>query len=187
MTVPPKSLRELIDRAKSFGAIRVAVASAAQDLIIETVREALDLALIEPRLIGEPYAIRRFATETGWELRDDWIVPAESDNDAATQAIALARDGEADAVMKGRLHTDILMHALLDEKRGLRVPGRRVSHIFVAELRSYPKLLGITDAAINIVPDLSAKAQILQSAISLFAQRGVDRASLRTVGEAIEA
>ena len=174
MTVPPKSLRELVDRAKTFGAIRVAVAAAAQDLIIETIREAQNLGLIEPRLLGEPNAIRRIATEAGWELQDDWIVPVGSDNDAATRAVTLVRDGEADAVMKGRLHTDVLMHSLLDEKRGLRVPGRRVSHLFVAELRSYPKLLGITDAAINIVPDLNAKAQILQNAIDFFHILGID-------------
>ena len=78
MTVPPKSLRELVDRAKTFGPIRVAVAAAAQDLIIETIREAQNLGLIEPRLLGEPNAIQRVATEASWELQDDWIAPSEA-------------------------------------------------------------------------------------------------------------
>jgi phosphotransacetylase len=75
--------------------------------------------------------------------------------------------------MKGNIHTDTLMRALLDKERGLRIPGRRVSHVFVAEIPSYPKLLGISDAAINIAPDLNAKAQILQNAVELFHLLGV--------------
>ncbi len=174
MTRPPRSLQQLVDQAKTFGPIRVAVADAAQDLVIETMREAQGLGLIEPRLVGEPDAIRRVAAEAGWQLLDDWIVPAESDNDAAARAVALVREGRADAVMKGHLHTDVLMHSLLDKERGLRVPGRRVSHMFVVEVPSHPKLLGVTDAAINIAPDLNAKAQILQNAIDFFHFLGID-------------
>lgn len=172
---PPKSLQELIDRAKAFGAYRVAVADAAQDLVIETMREAQGLGLIEPRLIGQPDAIRRVAAEAGWQVHDDWIISAESDSDAAARAVGLIHDGDADAVVKGLLHTDVLMHALLDKEHGLRVPGRRVSHVFVVEVPSHPKLLGITDAAINITPDLNAKAEILQNAVELFTLIGIER------------
>src|SRR3546814_903721 len=72
------------------------------------------------------------------------------------------------------IHTDALMHALLDKEHGLRIPARRVSHVFLVEVSTHPKLLGITDAAINIAPDLHAKAQILQNAISLFHLLGVE-------------
>lgn len=175
MTEPPQSLQQLIDRAQGFGALRVAVADAAQDLVAETMREAQNLGLIEPRLVGEPGAIRRVAADAGWPLRDDWIVPADSDGDGATRAVGLVRDGEADAVMKGQVHTDVLMHALLDPERGLRLPGRRVSHVFVVEVPSHPKLLGVTDAAINIAPDLKAKAEILDNAVELFTLIGIER------------
>ncbi len=174
MTPAPRSLQQLIDRAKAFGPVRVAVADAAQDLVIETMREAQGLGLIEPRLVGEPDAIRRVAAEAGWQLPDDWIVPAKSDSDAAARAVALVRDGQTDAVMKGHLHTDVLMHSLLDKEHGLRVPGRRVSHVFVVEVPSHPKLLGVTDAAINIAPDLNAKAEILQNAIDFFHLLGIE-------------
>jgi phosphotransacetylase len=174
MTAPPRSLQELIERAKSAGPIRVAVADAAQDLVVETMRESRELGLIEPRLIGEPDAIRRVARETGWQIEDDWVVPAESDSAAAAEAVSLVREGQADAVMKGHLHTDVLMHALLDKEHGLRVPGRRVSHVFVVEVPSHPKLLGVTDAAINIAPDLNAKADILQNAVELFTLMGIE-------------
>lgn len=174
MMPPPRSLQQIVEVARAFGPIRVAVANAAQDVLIETMREARSLGLIEPQLIGDPDAIRRAAADVGWQLQDDWLIPAESDSDAAAQAVALVRSGATDAVMKGHLHTDVLMHALLDKERGLRVPGRRVSHLFILQVSSLPKLLGITDAAINIAPDVSAKAQILQNAIDFFHLLGID-------------
>ncbi|HWB49696.1 MAG TPA: bifunctional enoyl-CoA hydratase/phosphate acetyltransferase [Stellaceae bacterium] len=175
MTDAPRSLQQLVNKAKALGAVRVAIAAGAQDLIIETVREAQGLGLIEPKLVGDPDAIRRFAAEEHWEVRQEWIVPAASDADAAAQAVAQVRDGQADVVMKGHLHTDLLMHALLDKEHGLRLPGRRVSHVFVVEVPAHPKLLGVTDAAINIAPDLNAKADILQNAVELFTLIGIER------------
>jgi predicted methyltransferase MtxX (methanogen marker protein 4) len=175
MAASAKSLEHLIDKAKALGPIRVAVADAAQGLVIETLREAHSLGLVEPRLIGVAEDIRRICREAHWDIADDWIVPTAADGPAAARAVELVRNGDADAVMKGHLHTDTLMHALLDKERGLRAPGRRVSHVFVVELPSYPKLLGITDAAINIAPDLSAKAQILQNAIELFTLLDVEQ------------
>ena len=144
------------------------MADAAQGVVIETLREAHTLGFVEPRLIGEPGAIAALCEDIGWQPAEDWIIPASSDPAAAAKAVALVRAGEADAIMKGHIHTDALMYALLDKERGLRVPGRRVSHVFLVEVSTHPKLLGITDAAINIAPDLSAKAQILQNAADLF-------------------
>jgi phosphotransacetylase len=110
----------------------------------------------------------------GWNISKDWIVPASTDATTAAKAVELVRVGEADVVMKGHIHTDALMHALLDKDHGLRVPGRRISHLFVIELPSHPKLLGVTDAAINITPDLNAKAQILQNAVDFFHLLGIE-------------
>lgn len=169
-----QTLQHLIDQAKTLEPVRVAVADAAQAVVIETLREAHALGFVEPRLIGAPDSISAACREAGWNATKNWIVPASSDAGAAAKAVELARTGEADAVMKGNIHTDALMHALLDKERGLRVPGRRVSHVFLVELSTYPKLLGITDAAINIAPDLNAKVQILQNAIDLFHLIGVE-------------
>lgn len=166
-------LQRLIDEAAALAPIRVAVADAAQRVVIATLREAHALGFAEPRLVGDPDAIGAACREEGWKAPDDWIVPAAGGG-AAAKAAALARAGEADAVMKGNVHTDAFMHALLDKEHGLRLPGRRVSHVFVAEVPSYPRLLGITDAAINIAPDLIAKAQILQNAIGLFQLLGIE-------------
>ncbi|MCL4765476.1 MAG: bifunctional enoyl-CoA hydratase/phosphate acetyltransferase [Hyphomicrobiaceae bacterium] len=168
------NLQQLVDRAKALGPIRVAVVDAAQEVVIRTLCDAHALGFVEPRLVGEPGSIAALCADIGWKPAEEWIVPAISDAAAAAKAVALARAGEADAVMKGHIHTDALMHALLDKERGLRVPGRRVSHVFLVEVSGHPKLLGITDAAINIAPDLNAKAQILQNAVDLFRLVGVE-------------
>lgn len=173
MSAPVKNLQQLIDQARRLEPIRVAVVDAAQGLVIETLREAHALGIVEPRLIGSREAIASACRDLDWQTQDDWIVPAPSDPAAAAKAVELVCDGGADAVMKGNIHTHALMHALLDKERGLRVPGRRVSHVFLAEVSSHPKMLGITDAAINIAPDLNAKAQILQNAVELFQLLGV--------------
>jgi len=171
----PKCLQNLVDMAKTLGPIRVAVADAAQQVVIESVHEAHELGLVEPRLVGAPKEILNICRDVGWHVSDKWLVPATTDADAAIKAARLVRDGAADAVMKGNLHTDMLMRALLDKDRGLRSAGRRVSHVFVVEVPSRDKLLGITDAAVNIAPDLNAKAQILQNAVELFRMLGVRR------------
>jgi phosphotransacetylase len=103
------------------------------------------------------------------------IIEAKSDAAAAAAGVRLVREGKVDVLMKGLIHTDALMHALLDAEHGLRVPGRRVSHAFLCDIPSYSKLLIITDAAINIAPDLNAKAQILQNAIDLSHMLGIER------------
>lgn len=171
---PAESLRSIVKQAVALPPIRVAVAEAAQAVVIETLREAHALGLVEPRLVGEPDAIAAICDEIGWMAARDWIVPASTDAAAAATAVELAQLGEVDAIMKGHIHTDTLMRALLDRERGLRTPARRVSHVFVIEVSTHPKLLGITDAAINIAPDLTAKAQILQNAIDLFHLLGVE-------------
>ena len=171
------NLQHLVDQARTFEPTRVAVADAGQRVVLETLRETHALGFVEPRLVGEPGAIAELCKTIGWNVTKDWIVPVEADaTDAAVaaKAVELARTGEADVVMKGHIHTDALMHALLDKDQGIRVPGRRVSHLFIVELPSHAKLLGITDAAINIAPDLNAKAQILQNAVDFFHLLGIE-------------
>lgn len=175
MTRSPGNLQQLVDAVKSLTPIRVAVVDAAQAVVIETLQEAHTLGIVEPRLVGNAESIVALCEAQGWKVNADWIIPATTDAASAAKAVELARTGQVDAIMKGNVHTDVLMHALLDKEHGLRVPGRRVSHIFVVEVLTYPKLLGITDAAINIAPDLNAKAQILRNAVELFQLLGIER------------
>lgn len=170
-----KTLKDAIDSAQSLGPIRVAVADAAQGLVIKSLRRAHKMGIVEPLLIGDPYAIEEGCRDLNWDIKEEWLVAAPSDAAAAAAAVELVRTGRADTVMKGNIHTDVLMRALLDSQNGLRLPGRRVSHVFVTEISTRSKLLGITDAAINIAPDLDAKAQILQNAVDLFCLLGVSQ------------
>lgn len=174
MRISAPKLQQIVEEARSLSPVRVAVVNAAQDVVIETLREAHELGFIEPHLIGETDAIRSIAKDIGWTRGADQILVAKNDTEAAAKAVELARTGKVHAIMKGHIHTDTLMHALLDKERGLREPGRRVSHVFVADVATQPRLLGITDAAINISPDLNAKAQILQNAIDLFRLLGLE-------------
>jgi phosphotransacetylase len=160
-------LQELIDRSKLVQPIRVAVVNAAQKVLLETLRDAIGLGFVEPTLIGEPGAICDLAASAGIRDAADRTIEAKSDSAAAAAGVALVREGKVDVIMKGLIHTDTFMRPLLDSEHGLRQPGRRVSHAFLCDIPSYPKLLVVTDAAINIAPDLNAKAQILQNAIDL--------------------
>ncbi|OYW55437.1 MAG: phosphate acetyl/butaryl transferase [Hyphomicrobium sp. 32-62-53] len=167
-------LQDLIHRSKGFGLIRVAVVNAAQEVVLETIRAAVELGIIEPVLIGESQAIRELSASAGLRYTAAHIIDAKSDVAAAAAGVALVRDGKADVLMKGLIHTDVFLRAILDSEHGLRLPGRRVSHAFLCDIPSYSKLLCITDAAINIAPDLTAKAQILQNAIELCQLLGVE-------------
>jgi phosphotransacetylase len=171
-------LEHVVEEARTHDPIRVAVVNAAQTVTLESVREAASLGLAQPHLIGHPEAIERAMPEGEWPGAQPPIEPADDDETCAAAAVRLVREGHADAVMKGYVHTDTLMHALLHETHGLRCPGRRVSHVFVMELETYPKLLCITDAAINISPDLEAKAEIVQNAVSVARLLGVDPAKV---------
>lgn len=169
----PHTLQALIESAAQGSAVRVAVADAAQQVVLETLRDVFDMGVVEPRLIGETAEIERVCREIGWAVDPTWLVQSAPDGAAAVRAARMVRAGDADIVMKGNLHTDVFMRALLDADSGLRLPGRRVSHLFVVEAAGYGRLIGITDAAINIAPDLNAKAQICQNAIDFFHALGV--------------
>ncbi|WP_312854574.1 bifunctional enoyl-CoA hydratase/phosphate acetyltransferase [Paludibacterium denitrificans] len=116
--------------------------------------------------------MRTLAAQHGLDLRHHTLIDAPHSHAAAAQAVALVREGRAAMLMKGSLHTDELMSAVLDRRCGLRTE-RRLSHVFIMKVDSYPRHLYITDAAINIEPDLSAKADICQNAIDLCHALGI--------------
>lgn len=165
-------LAALTARARAAGAVRVAVADAVQGVVLETLREAQQLGLVRPCLIGPAAEIGPLISAMEWDDAPT-VVDCGPDGAAAARAVEMVHQGAADVVMKGNLHTDTFMHALLDAGAGLRLPGRRVSHLFLLQIPGHDRLIGITDAAINIVPDLAAKAQILQNAIEVFHAIGI--------------
>ncbi len=164
-------LQELIDRASQYPPLSVAVVDAGEHHVMEGVAQALERGLIDPVFIGIRQRIVRTAAEAGVSLDGHRVLDAISDVDAARQGTALAGAGEVAGLMKGWLHTDVLMHPVLAQLQ----TDRRVSHVFIVELATYPKLLFVTDAAINIAPDLRVKAAIVQNAVNLARVVGITK------------
>lgn len=135
--------------------------------------EARDKTLITPILVGPEDRIKAVAAEEGLNIDGLEIIDAKHSHASAQAAVRLVREGKAQALMKGALHTDEVMSAVVDKVTGLRTE-RRMSHVFVLDVPTYPKPLLITDAAINIFPDLMVKADIVQNSIELAHAIGVD-------------
>jgi phosphate acetyltransferase len=164
--------RELVDKATALGPIRVAVVHPVdRDSILGAV-QAAQAGLIVPVLVGPVDRIRSVATEHDLDIAGLQAVATEHSHGAAVAAVGLARGGQVDAVLKGGLHTDELMQAALPPGTGLAT-DRQLSHVFVMEVPNYPRLLFITDAALNAEPDLAAKRDIVQNAIDLARAVGV--------------
>jgi phosphate butyryltransferase len=167
-------LQELVDLAQENPPTQVAVAAAAHKLVLQSVQRAVNLGLVVPLLVGREEDIRREAETIGWELHDEQIVSTPTNKAAAEAAVKLMRQGEAQVLMKGYLHTDEMLHAVLQHDTGLRT-DRLLSHVFVLEVPTYHKLLLITDAAININPEIAQKAAITQNSVDLARKLGVEQ------------
>jgi phosphotransacetylase len=153
-------------------AVKCAVVHPCDEASLGGAMEAARLGLIEPVLVGPETKIRAAAAAGGWDLAPYRLVSTEHSHAAAEAAVALARAGEVQALMKGSLHTDELMAAVVASQTGLRT-SRRVSHVFVMDVPAYPRMLLVTDAAINIAPGIRDKVDIVQNAIDLAHALGV--------------
>ncbi|MBI2754345.1 MAG: bifunctional enoyl-CoA hydratase/phosphate acetyltransferase [Betaproteobacteria bacterium] len=163
---------ELMARCRELAPVRTAVVHPCDAPSLAGALQAAQAGLIVPLLVGPEAKIRSVAEAAGLEIGAYRIVPAPHSHAAAAQAVALARGGEVEALMKGSLHTDELMHEVMHADSGLRT-GRRISHVFVMDVPAYPKPLLITDAAINIAPTLEDKRDICQNAIDLARALGI--------------
>jgi phosphotransacetylase len=163
----------LIRAVDGLPATPTAVAHPCDVAAISGALDAAEIGIITPILVGPPNKIRAAAEDAGRDLDDYEIVEAPHSHAAAERAVELVRAGRAEALMKGSLHTDELMGAVVDRAAGLRTE-RRISHCFILDVPSYPKPLIITDAAINIFPTLADKVDIVQNAIDLAHALGVE-------------
>jgi phosphate acetyltransferase len=153
--------------------IKVAVVHPCDDVSLEAAVEAARLHLIEPILVGPVHRIRSEADRAGWDISGMEIVASEHSHDSAAKAVELVRAGRAEALMKGSLHTDELMAAVVSRQTGIRT-ARRISHCFIMDVPSHPDALIVTDAAVNIAPTLDEKVDIIQNAIDLAHAMGVE-------------
>ncbi len=172
LSQPPGSKYDrLIARAKGVAA-RTVVAHPCDETSLRGVIEAADAGIIVPILVGPAAKIGAVAREHGLDIGRFEVVDAPHSEAAAAKAVELLRESNGELLMKGSLHTDELMREVAASKTGLRT-ARRISHVFIMDVPTYPETLFITDAAINIFPDLDAKRDIIQNAIDLFNQVGL--------------
>lgn len=156
----------LVQAAQELTPATTAVAHPCDRTSIEGVVEAARLGLLKPLLVGPSAKIRAAAEQAALDISEFPIIEAEHSHDSAAKAVRLVREGEAEALMKGSLHTDELMGAVVAKDTGIRT-ARRVSHCFVMDVPGHPDALIITDAAVNIAPTLEDKVDIVQNAIDL--------------------
>jgi phosphate acetyltransferase len=164
--------QRLIKAAQTQPTIKVAVAHPCDDVSLEGAIEAARLGLIEPVLVGPEKRIRKAAEHAGLDIGAVEIVPAAHSHESAAKAVELVTEARVEALMKGSLHTDELMAAVVSRQAGIRT-ARRISHCFIMDVPNHPDALIITDAAVNIAPTLDDKVDIVQNAIDLAHAMGV--------------
>jgi phosphate acetyltransferase len=170
---PPASKYErLVARAKQVAAAQTIVVHPCDESSLRGPVEAAELGIIKPILVGPAAKIKKVASEHGIKISDFQVIDAPHSEAAAERAVELVHEGKGELLMKGSLHTDELMRAVTNSKTGLRT-ARRISHVFIMDVPTYPETLFVTDAAINIFPDLDAKRDIIQNAVDLFTQVGL--------------
>jgi len=164
--------RALIERCRDLRPLRTAVVHPVDENSLLGAIAAARQELIVPVFVGPREKIRVAADKAGVELAPYELIETEHSHAAADKAVAMARAGEVEAIMKGALHSDELLRPIVDQQRGLRT-GRRISHVFVVDAPSCPRLLFITDAAVNVYPTLDDKRDIVQNAIDLAHALGI--------------
>ena len=163
---------QLLTRCRSLDPVPTAVAHPCEETALAGAIEAAEKGLIVPILVGPRAKIAAVADAAGIRLGQIRIVDAPHSHASAAKAVELVRLGEAEVLMKGSLHSDELLGAVVARDTGLRT-GRRVSHVFIMDVPTYHKVLVVTDAAINITPTLEDKVDICQNAIDLVTSLGL--------------
>jgi len=163
---------QLVARCKSLAPVSTAVVHPCERSALAGAAEAAAAGLITPIYVGPQARISEIARENAISLGSAQIIDAPHSHAAAEQAVALVREGRAELLMKGSLHTDELLGAVVARDSGLRT-GRRISHVFIMDVPTYHKVLIVTDAAINIAPLLEDKVDICQNAIDLAMSLGL--------------
>ena len=169
---PPTKYERLVARAKGVSAARTIVVHPCDETSLRGPVEAAQAGLIVPTLVGPAAKISGVAREHGLRIEGFEIVDVPDSGAAAIRGVELIRESKGELLMKGSLHTDELMREVTSGKTGLRT-ARRISHVFIMDVPTYAETLFVTDAAINIFPDLDTKRDIVQNVIDLFTQVGL--------------
>ncbi len=169
---PHAKYERLIERARTLPAATTLVVHPCDETSLRSAGEAADAGIIRPILVGPAAKVTAAARAHGVDISRFEVIDAPHSDAAAAKAVQLVHEAKGELLMKGSLHTDELMRAVTSSATGLRT-ARRISHVFVMDVPTYAETLFITDAAINIAPDLDAKRDIVQNAIDLYTQVGL--------------
>jgi len=165
---------KILERCQDLEPVPTSVAYPCDETSLAGAMDAAAQGLITPILVGPAATIREVAGAKGIDLGGAAIEDVPDSHRAAARAVALVREGKAELVMKGSLHSDEILAAVISKETGLRT-GRRLSHAFLMDVPTYHKVLIVTDGAINIAPTLEDKVDIVQNAIDLARSFGVER------------
>jgi len=175
-----KTFSELIAAAQQKDPKKLSVAVAEDIEVLSAVKKAKELNIVEPILVGNREKIEEISREIGFDLKDIEIVDEKDGQLAARKATELVSSGKAHILMKGLIDTSIIMKQVLDKEIGLRTE-KIISHVAVFDVDTYHKLLFVTDAAMNISPDLNQKKDIILNAVSLAHSMGIDNPKVAVI------
>ncbi len=176
-----KNLQELVEKAKTLKKMRVSVAVAQDVPVLKAINEAYEAGIIEASLVGSQKDIEKIASEEGIDLSKYEIIDEPEEEKAVRKAVELVHDYHCDLLMKGKVHTSHLLHAVLDKNYNLRT-GRTMNHVGVFEVPSYDRLLIITDAAMVIAPTLEQKVDSIYNAEKVAHVLGIEVPKVAVLG-----
>ena len=159
----PVCPQPLLNQAQALPAMATAVVNAGSELALESAKLAFEASIIVPILVGNIAAIQKAAQAIEWNIDQFELIASESEEDSAAKAVQCVHQGMAKLLMKGHLHTDVLIRALLNKEHGLRT-GERLSHLFHMSVPGSDRVLCITDAVVNVSPDTKTQLSILRGA-----------------------
>jgi len=179
---------ELVAQKNTYAPLKTAIVHPVDGNALCGALAAAEQGIITPVLVGPEHKIRSIAEAEGVDLSPYEIIGTKHSHEAAARAVEMARSGQVEALMKGKLETSEFMHPALDAVSGLRT-GRRMSHVFTIDVPTYPKPLFLTDAALNLEPDLMTKRDIVQNAIDLFTmlRRAIPKVAIVSAVEMVNA
>lgn len=170
----------LLDQAQGLPAITTAVVNAGSKVVMHSAKMAADEGLITPVLVGDVSAIQALAAELAWDISNIRVIQAGNEDQAAAAAVALAKGNEVASLMKGNIHTDHLLKAVINKELGLRT-GRRLSHVFHMSVPNSTAAICITDAVINVAPSVNIKLDIARNATSLMHAIGYEQPKIAVI------
>ncbi|MGE0088775.1 MAG: bifunctional enoyl-CoA hydratase/phosphate acetyltransferase [Bacteroidales bacterium] len=176
-----KSLNDIVDLAKGKEKRRLAVAAAADRPVLEAVKNAYEAGIIIPILVGNKNEIIKISNDIKFDLKNIEIYEEDDAAKASVMAVSIIKEGKADILMKGLVSTAPLLKAVLDKDNGLR-KGATLSHFALIESPYYHKLIGVTDAAMNIAPEFTEKVDIVNNAVEVFHRLGNKNPKVAIIG-----